>query len=298
MAKLLEKTIVLLAREVTILPELKDCNLSRTPDELKNLKDQIIAEGRIREPITVWPRDGQMVAVDGISRREIALEINYERPLVANQMIFDDMDEAKYWIRINQDSRRNLADHQQAYFIGQLYNELKNNPGALRSYLKAKGRLDLIGQGDSSEVHTAQLLGGIYGGLNEKTVRRNGQYTEGIDLIRRLNATLADQILHDTVTDDGRPVKVKRALIVKFLELEKHPKTIESIFDIQEALDQALSKEEDQFNEEKDSVIRTIQKFMKRPTEAMKLDVIKRIEEFFSLHRMEDKKQVKKSLIS
>ena len=141
----------------------------------------------------------------------ICLELNLEAkasklpipfPSVKCYVIeFESMDEAKYWITLNQNSRRNLTDVQRTFQMGQLYNSLQTKEKVV-AYLSARG--------DSDKVSNEQLvkdqgwrsvLLSKHFNVNEKTVRRAADYALGIDRIRQSNETIATAILRGEKVD-------------------------------------------------------------------------------------------------
>jgi len=283
-----EQTIVVMIEDLVLLPELEHYNFSRTDEELRNLEDQIRTEGKIRDPIVVWVRGEELLLVDGFSRVRIIRKLGLEVPLIAHQVEFEGMEECKYWMRINQDSRRNLTDDQKSYFIGLLYQELKSDKTAIKRYLRVKGRADLLGEQDEDlEIRTAQLLGKIYR-MNEKTIRRNAQFARGLELIRGRNPELAEQILHQTVKDEGKPIKVTRALVEKF-GVARIPKQILAISDIQEAVDMIPKKDDERDDTEGDSLWWLFEKFLETPTLSLIQEIDSRLRQYLNSRLTSDK---------
>lgn len=96
---------------ITIDPEFQMLLPPLTADEYRQLEENILRDGVIRDPLVVWPQeDGTDILIDGHNRWSIArkhqqLFVNYK------QMHFADREEAKLWILRNQLGRRNVPDY-------------------------------------------------------------------------------------------------------------------------------------------------------------------------------------------
>ena len=199
--------------QIHIIDELKFYNAYRSREERQLLTDQIRLEGIIRDAIVIWKFEGKNVCVEGFTRHEIALELNEEArakelpipfpSLKAHVMEFESMDEAKFWITINQNSRRNLTDVQRTFQMGQLYNSLSTKSQVV-AYLKARG--EAPGAADDEKIAKDEnvrsvLLSGHFN-VNEKTVRRAAVYASGIERIRQGNGEIATRILRGEKVDN------------------------------------------------------------------------------------------------
>lgn len=80
-----------------------------SPDEYKQLEDNILADG-IRDPLVVWlVPNGQRILVDGHNRFEIAQR--HELEFKTTDIRFENRSDAKAWIIQNQFGRRNLSNY-------------------------------------------------------------------------------------------------------------------------------------------------------------------------------------------
>lgn len=197
MSKITFEMIVQLSN-IVVLPELEQFIPYRSNEEILSLKEQIKAEGLIRDPIVLWnhPEHGQ-VLIDGFSRRRACKLLNEETggfgSLKAVLMDFTNITEVKLWMTINQMTRRNLSEDQRSYEIGRLYKTLKDK-NSVESYLRIKG-FDTAGiEKENTENTRAKMLAEHFN-VSEKTVRRAAEYAVGLDKIRKYNKDLADQIL-------------------------------------------------------------------------------------------------------
>jgi DNA modification methylase len=91
-----------------ILPEIEENLFPLKPEELNLLEESILSEG-VRDALVVWPKDGELILVDGHNRYRIAKEHNI--PFEIKEKHFNDLDEVKVWIINNQLGRRNLPDY-------------------------------------------------------------------------------------------------------------------------------------------------------------------------------------------
>ena len=168
-----------------------------TPAEFQQLKENILADGEIYEPIAVW----NGVIVDGHNRWKIIQE-HPEIPYKVKEMDFADKWAAFEWMYRKQLGRRNLSDEQKAYMIGKMYEARKNTQGGDRGTAvdPETGRFTANGQ----NVHlrerreTRDGTSGEIGkdfGIDGKTVRRNEKFAKGVDAIREVSPAAAEKVL-------------------------------------------------------------------------------------------------------
>lgn len=155
-------------KALTILPELKDFLDILSADERKGLEADLIASKGARDPLIVWKE--KQVIVDGHNRYEICKLHNL--PFKTEEMSFPDVEAVKQWMLKNQLNRRNLTPTRISYFRGMLYNQMKQDPNAART--------------DAGGKSTAAKLGEQFG-VDEKTIRRDGNVAAGIDAVGKAN---------------------------------------------------------------------------------------------------------------
>ena len=156
-------------------------------DEYKQLRENILAAGEVYEPLVVW--DG--VLVDGHNRWKIIQENPSVRYNV-REMHFPDKWAAFEWMYKNQLGRRNLTDEQRAYTVGKMY-EARKNTSAF------KGNQYTRSGGDHNDLHqtpksTAEAIAKEIG-YAEPTVKRWGQFAEGVDALREVSPDAANKVL-------------------------------------------------------------------------------------------------------
>lgn len=211
--------------------------LGRLSDtETQALRESIEAEG-VREPLTLWSRwicpdcgevaapsyhaevgdwdcgncghtltDGEYdaavdasVLVDGYNRYGIASALDIDVPL--RFVLFDDRADAKSWIARNQLGRRNIGPEKAAYCRGILYNESK----------QPVGRPEKCGQNVHNIGRTAETIAEQFG-VTEKTVRRDGEFAEAVDVLDEIipgtrEKALSGEIPKSRVMDAGKAAK-------------------------------------------------------------------------------------------
>lgn len=176
---------------ILVHQELEHENYSRTDAELEVLDNQIVSDEGIRDPFTLWPAEinGKrgLWCVDGFSRLRISLKRSFMTvPYVIRE--FESLEHAKIWIRLNQDSRRNLTDFQRSYYMGRLYNDMVSKPSVLRAYCVQRG-IELVEKERASEI-----LGSVYG-VSEKTIRRASKMAKGLDKVNVIDQALGRGLL-------------------------------------------------------------------------------------------------------
>ena len=140
-----------------------------SPEERRQLEDNIVEHGGARDPLVVW-RDGERdVLVDGHNRYEICtrLGLSYD----VKSMQFADRDEAADWIDRNQLGRRNLSKQDYKLLLGRRYNRAKKSRGAPEGNENAsENKVEKV-----TTLKTAERLAKEHG-VTEKTVRNAGKF--------------------------------------------------------------------------------------------------------------------------
>lgn len=181
---------VWLLREIVVLREIERCLFPLRPEEYRLLRASIEREG-IREPLVVWPRDGQLILVDGHNRYRIARELGLECPVVERQ--FGSLEEVLDWVDQNQIARRNLTDAQFTVVIGRIYEREKKAATGFTDR-------DLSGGQNVHREKTAEKIASEFG-VNEKTVRRAAEFAKAVDVLQEKVPEVAEKVLFDHVPD-------------------------------------------------------------------------------------------------
>ena len=95
-----------------------------TDDEFKQLEENILKEGKLLSPLSVWGN----TLVDGHNRYEIVQE-HPEISFSTMPLPFESREEVLAWICKNQLGRRNLTPEQKKFLIGKQYSVEHRKPG-------------------------------------------------------------------------------------------------------------------------------------------------------------------------
>ena len=169
-------------------PEFSAQILPLSFEELQQLEQNIIAEGRLLNPIITW--NGYIL--DGHTRYRILkkhgfIKFEVEEIQLANKY------EALAWICKNQLGRRNLSPERKKFLLGKEYESTKLAVGAP---LGSKHGIRKCGQNDHifTESRTCQRIASEHG-VGEKTVRRAEKYSQGIDAAEEAVPGAQEEIL-------------------------------------------------------------------------------------------------------
>lgn len=165
-----------------------------TEEEFKQLRENILEDGEVYEPIIVW----NGVIVDGHNRYRIIKE-HPEIPYRVKQMDFADKWAAFDWMYKKQLGRRNLTDEQKDYLLGKMYEARKKAHGGsgANRYTKA---VQMAQNGQSvkttdKETHGVSGEIAIEMNIGRNTVRRAEKFAKGVDAIRAVSPAAAEKIL-------------------------------------------------------------------------------------------------------
>lgn len=182
--------------ELKILPEIEENLFPLQPEELKFLEESILAEG-VRDALVVWPKDGELILVDGHNRYRIAKQHNI--PFEIKEKHFNDLGEVLEWVDFNQLGRRNLIDEQRSYVLGRLYERRK----------KQGERKDIVKEGtELGEKFTPSL--GIHAtakeiakqaGVSERTIRNAADFANVVDKVKEIDPEVANEVLKGNIKD-------------------------------------------------------------------------------------------------
>ncbi|MBC7219066.1 MAG: hypothetical protein H5T49_02885 [Hadesarchaea archaeon] len=176
---------------LVILDEIKKALFPLRDEEFAALESSVLAEG-IRDPLVVWPREGQLVLVDGHYRYQLAQK--HGLPFKIVEMQFASLEEALAWVDQNQLSRRNLTDEQRAVLIGRIYERQKAQ--GTRNDLQLVVKMTT----SSGSAATAKAIAKSTG-IGEKTVRRAAAFAKALDAVKQISPKAAERILKGEVKD-------------------------------------------------------------------------------------------------
>jgi hypothetical protein len=192
-------------QEIKIDEEFKGLIPRLADEEYKQLKSNIVTEGKCRDPLVLW--NGTII--DGHNRYEICMENHI--PFKRIEMEFESREEAILWIIKNQLGRRNLKPELVAYFRGKQYEVEKN----LTTNLEGKNQYSEVEAHSDTQPPpqtTAEKIGDRYG-VSPATVKRDAVLAKAIDAIGEVSEAAKRNIL-------SGETKIDRKDFSQILELD------------------------------------------------------------------------------
>lgn len=156
-------------------------------EEKEQLEENILKEG-VRDPLVLWPVGESFILVDGHNRFSICQKHGLDFPFKSVE--FRDDEEVTHWMVKNQLGRRNLSLEQQSYLRGLRY--LQEKSQGKRSDLTSGQNVQKL-QIES----TAEKLAKEYG-VSDKTIIRDAQFAEGLEILANENPELKKEVLAGT----------------------------------------------------------------------------------------------------
>lgn len=181
--------------KLKIDPEFRDKIPAMTDEQFSGLREDIIRDGYVRDPLVVWKEENTLL--DGHHRWRVICE-NWELlkdKYTLDLKSFPDRWAALEWICRNQLNKHNLNDEQITYIRGEMYKARKKSKGdnAKRGddgrYLMDQN--DLSGDKPKS---TAEALARELG-VAEPTIKRSEKFHDGVDALRRVSKEAADKVM-------------------------------------------------------------------------------------------------------
>ena len=190
-------------RELLIDPEFRDKIPPLTEDEFKQLRENILSDGEVYEPIAVW--NGTII--DGHNRWKVVQE-HPEIPYRIKEMDFADKWEAFDWMYRKQLGRRNLTDEQRTVLMGKLYEARKKTHGASDGFRGNRFVSAQDGHLVKASTKTAEILAEELG-VGHNTVKRAEKFANGIDTLTEVSPEAAQKVLGGA---SGAPKQLIREL--------------------------------------------------------------------------------------
>ncbi|MCR5636238.1 MAG: hypothetical protein K6F76_03540 [Clostridiales bacterium] len=165
-------------QELRIDPEFERIIPPLTADEFQLLKENILAEGKVRDALITW----NGIILDGHNRYRIVCEYP-EIPFATEERNFADREEAIWWMCKNQLGRRNLTEYQRRALIGRRYKAEKRTNGSKDSFRgnQYTGSLVLAKNLPVPEnLSTAERIGKEYG-ISHASVKNAESLVDGLD---------------------------------------------------------------------------------------------------------------------
>jgi len=185
-------------------PELQSQIAPLTTEEATMLEENIIADGFVREPLTIWGK----TIVDG-HHRWVILQRNPDIPFTIQVKEFPDKWAAIDWMCSNQLGRRNVTPEQKNYLLGKMYEVRKNarggNHGNQYQKVAKSQNGTLPEQNISKQIAKEQRVG-------RNTVLRAAQYSEGLDAAEAVVPGFKDKVLTREIKANQNDIAELRSL--------------------------------------------------------------------------------------
>lgn len=182
--------------QLKIDPEFRDKIPPLTEAEYDQLRENILADGEVYEPIVVW--NGTIV--DGHNRWKI-VQSHPGLPYRLKQMHFADKWAAFDWMYKKQLGRRNLTEEQRTYLIGKMYEARKQSVGAPVGHAGSNqhtnansDKMSKLASRKDVKAGTAGEIGKEFG-IDGKTVRRAEKFSRGVETLRSVSPEAAQKVL-------------------------------------------------------------------------------------------------------
>ena len=188
---------------LTIDPEFKGKIPPLREEELKQLEENILADGVVINPLIVW--DG--VIVDGHNRYRI-LQKHPEIQFTTYEKEFPDRYAAIAWICKNQLGRRNLTPQQFKYLVGQRYEAEKQSKGIefQENQYTSQDRSGL-GQNDPDQkLHGTRSRIAKETQTSDSYVRRAAHFAKGVDAAEETEPGIKQEILSGSIKPTEKAV--------------------------------------------------------------------------------------------
>ena len=188
---------------LTIDPEFKGKIPPLREEELKQLEENILADGVVINPLIVW--DG--VIVDGHNRYRI-LQKHPEIQFTTYEKEFPDRYAAIAWICKNQLGRRNLTPQQFKYLVGQRYEAEKQSKGIefQGNQYTSQDRSGLDQNDPDQKLHGTRSRIAKETQTSDSYVRRAAHFAKGVDAAEETEPGIKQEILTGSIKPTEKAV--------------------------------------------------------------------------------------------
>ena len=164
--------------ELHISKRLKALLPPLTKEERKQLEANLVADGRVIDPILFWYDGTKKFIVDGMHRYQIATK--NALPYTSDRVEIDGgMEDVEIWILDHQLGRRNLLSPQAIRKArGDLYNRMKRKDGGHGDHAPQRGRPEC--QNDTPVGDAAEKIG-AKAGVSPSTIKRDGRRADTLE---------------------------------------------------------------------------------------------------------------------
>ena len=190
--------------DIQIDPEFEKQIPPLLPTELKQLKENILGDGVILNPLILW----NGILVDGHNRYRIA----QEHPQIHYTTVdkeFPDRYSVIAWICKNQLGRRNLTPKQRKYLLGKQYTSEKIKNGGLRNtHRNQSGQFTTGYQNDNlwSGDKTCDRIAKEHN-VSRCTVLRAGEFAKAVDIADELSPGFREEVLSGSIKPTTKEVQ-------------------------------------------------------------------------------------------
>jgi len=177
----------------------------QTAEQFKQLEENILKDGRVRNPLVVWK--DHRILVDGHNRLRI-IKAHPEIPYSITEQEFEDEQDVTEWIIMNALGTRNLTEMQITDLRGRLFKMKKGKRGAPKGNTNAKKQISEKQTFVSNEV--AQSVANELG-VNRNTVYEAANFVEGLDKADSVVPGFKDGVLTGAIkAQKGEVAKMRK----------------------------------------------------------------------------------------
>ena len=216
-------------QHLTIDPEFASKIPPLREEEMKQLEENILADGVVINPLIVW----NGVIVDGHNRYRI-LQQHPEIQFTTYEKEFPDRYAAIAWICKNQLGRRNLTQEQYKYLIGERYEAEKRTESFYGNRFTLADKSSRI-QNESgySGERTREKIA-RENNISVSYVQRAGKFAQGVDAAEKVAPGIKQEILSGSIKPTEKAVAAiakappeERPALVQQLRQAKEPEKAE-----------------------------------------------------------------------
>lgn len=180
--------------DIIVDPRFRDKIPKPSEEEYRQLEENILSDGEIRDPLILWR--GYNILVDGHNRWKIYQAHSDVLPFPGvRELPFEDENAAVDWMLMNQLGRRNLNEMQIAALRGQLYKTMKKRHGN-NAERGEDGRYLSSQNGNTGETPARvsdQMANRL--GIGKNTVIRAEHFLDGLDAAEAVVPGFKDEVL-------------------------------------------------------------------------------------------------------
>lgn len=175
-------------------PEFRDKIPPLTAQEFQQLEDNIVKDGKVRDPLVVWNE----TIIDG-HNRWATIQKHPEIPYTTVSMDFPDKWAAIVWMCQNQLGRRSITAEQRSVLIAQEYEAQKNSEAFHgNQYVSGDGK-NLQHQTQDKEKTTTRAIVAKTHGITEGAVKSAVEFSHGLDAADEVAPGFKDSVLTGAV---------------------------------------------------------------------------------------------------